>query len=385
MPVPEVVPQLPPRPEGEPVAAPPRPAVKVRRWALRPLGRKLNFLGILGAILALVGLVMPWWTETATVPVMGLGNSTAVDLPLYLYETSANVLANPPTRVLTLDLWFCWAALGLAALAALWAIVGSAVSGKGKWILVIGGVVALLSVVVFAAGLQSELSRIGSGLDLFTAASGAWGALTTYPSFGFWGAIVAAAVMLVAARRSAVVRSLPPATVQARAPEVASAEPHVRRPPGVTLLAAYCGILGICAIASAPFTSSLLEGFHQLSIGGLDLTYLWVLLVLSAVVDFAIAYGLLKRKKLARIMVRVLSGLAVVAALIVIGLLAVLVISPDLLGAGSSVSLMNSNATALYGGLALVTLLGMIVPVAVFWYMARRRVKEYFGIAELQL
>jgi len=227
MPAPEIVPQLPPRPEGEAVAAPSRPAVKVRRWALRPLGRKLNYVGILGGILAFVGLIMPWWTETTTVQVMGLGNSTAVDLPLYLYETSANVLANPPTRVVTLDLWFCWATLALAALAALWAIVGSAVPGKGKWILVIAGVVALLSIVLFAAGLQSELSRIGSGLDLFTAASGTWGTLTTYPSFGFWGAFVAAVVMLVAARRGAVVRTPPPATVQSRAPEVAPAEPHV--------------------------------------------------------------------------------------------------------------------------------------------------------------
>lgn len=385
MPVPEVVPQQPPRPEGEAVAAPSRPAVKVRRWALRPLGRKLNYVGILGGILGFVGLIMPWWTETASVPVMGLGNSTAIDLPLYLYETSAIVLANPPTRVVTLDLWFCWATLALAALGTLWAIVGSAVSGKGKWILVFGGVVGLLSVVVFAVGLQSELSRIGSGLDLFTAASDTWGTLTTYPSFGFWGTFVAAAIMLVAARRSAVTTTVPPATVQSRAPEVAPAQPRVGRPLGVTLLAAYCSILGICAIAVIPFTSWLLESIHQLPIWVLDLSYLWVILVLSAVVDFVIAYGLLKRKKLVRTIVRVLSGLAFVGALIVIGLLAVLMISPDLLGAGPSVQLTNSNATALYGGLAIVILLGIIVPLAVLWYMARPRVREYLGIAELRV
>jgi len=170
---------------------------------------------------------MPWWTVTASVPVMGLGNSTAIDFPLYLYEASAGVLANPPTRVVTLNLWFCWATLALAALAALLAIVGSAVSGKGKWILVIGGVVALLSIVVFAVGLQSELSTTGSGLDLFTVASGTWGTLTTYPSFGFWGAFVAAVIMLVAARRSAVIKTAPPVTVQPRALEVAPSKPGV--------------------------------------------------------------------------------------------------------------------------------------------------------------
>jgi len=122
-----------------------------------------------------------------------------------------------------------------------------------------------------------------------------------------------------------------------------------------------------------------------LPIGGLDLTYLWVLLVLSAVVDFAIAYGLLKRKKLVRAIVRVLSGLAVVGVLIVIVLVTVLMISPDLLGAGPSVSLTNGNATALYGALAIAILFGIIVPLAVLWYMARPCVREYFGIAELQL
>jgi len=143
--------------------------------------------------------------------------------------------------------------------------------------------------------------------------------------------------------------------------------------------------LGICAIAIIPFTTLLLEGIRQLPIGGLDLTYLWVLLVLSAVVDFAIAYGLLKRKKLVRAIVRVLSGLAVVGVLIVIVLVTVLMISPDLLGAGPSVSLTNGNATALYGALAIAILFGIIVPLAVLWYMARPRVREYFGIAELQL
>ena len=104
--------------------------------------------------------------------------------------------------------------MALATLAALLAIVGSAVSGKGKWILVVGGVVALLSIVVFAGGFQSELSRTGSGVDLFTATLGPWGTLTAYPSFGFWGVFVAAVLMLVAARRSAVPTTVPPASVQ---------------------------------------------------------------------------------------------------------------------------------------------------------------------------
>jgi hypothetical protein len=194
---------------------------------LRPLGGKLNYVGILGGILALASLVMPWWTATATVPVIGLGNSTAIDFPLYLYKASANVLANPPPRIVTLDLWFCWATLALAALAALWAIAGSAVSGRGKWMLVIGGVVALISIIVFGVGLQNELSRTGSGLDLFNMVSSSWGTITTYLSFGFWAALVAAATMLGAARRSRVIRAAPFVTVQPGTPGVAPVGHHL--------------------------------------------------------------------------------------------------------------------------------------------------------------
>jgi hypothetical protein len=194
---------------------------------MRPVGRKLNYLGILGGILAFASLVMPWWTATATAPVIGLGNSTSIDFPLYIYRDSASVLAFPFPRIAILDLWFCWATLALMAIAALWAIVGSVVSGRGKWMLVIGGVVALISIIVFAAGLQDELARIGSGLDLFKMDSGSWGTITTYLSFGFWAALVAAATMLGAARRSGVKTAVPPVTVWSHAPEVAPTRHYV--------------------------------------------------------------------------------------------------------------------------------------------------------------
>ena len=175
----------------------------------------------------MASLVMPWWTATATVPVIGLGNSTAIDFPLYLYKASANVLANPPPRIVALDLWFCWATLALAALAALWAIAGSAVSGRGKWMLVIGGVVALISIIVFGVGLENELSRTGSGLDLFDMVSSNWGTITTYLSFGFWAALVAAATMLGAAKRSRISKAAPSVAVQPGAPGVAAVGHYV--------------------------------------------------------------------------------------------------------------------------------------------------------------
>jgi len=373
---------------------------------MRPLGRKLNYLGILGAIVAFASLVMPWWNMTASVPIVGLGNSTAIDFPLYLYSTSASMLANPPSQVISLNLWFCWVTLALVALAGILAIVGSIIIGKGNRILLIGGVIGLLSIVVFAVGLQIELSNAGSGLDLFKTASGTWGTLATYLSFGFWGALVAAVTMLVAAMRGGAMATVPPLTVQPYAPEVApigsrvaeatqefgpavQASPAVRagRPRGVKLLIAYCIVLGICAVASIPFVSSLVDGVRQLSLsaGGIgipDPTYLWGLLVFWAVMDFVIAFGLLKRLKLVRKITRVLSVAAVACALIMICLIAVLLVSPNLLGVQTGTPLADSSVAILYGALAAAALLGVVLPLIIFRYLGRPNVKEYFGIVE---
>lgn len=171
--------------------------------------------------MAFASLVMPWWTATASVPVVGLGNSTAIDFPLYLYEASTSVLANPPSQVVTLDLWFCLPTLALLALAGILAIVGSVMIGKGRWVLLIGGVLVLVSTVLFAVGLWTELSRVGSGLDLFKIVTENWGTISARLSFGLWGGLIAGVVMLLAAVRSRAIATAPPVTVQSHAPEVA--------------------------------------------------------------------------------------------------------------------------------------------------------------------
>jgi hypothetical protein len=377
------------------------PAVKVGRRTLRPLGRKLNYLGILGAIVAFASLSMPWWNMTARIPIMGLGNSTVIDFPLYLYSTSASIIVNPSTQVVSLDLWFCWATLALVASAGILAIVGSMVIRQGNRILLVAGMIGLISIIVPAIGLQNELTALGSGLDLFTMASGPWGALIAYLSYGFWGALVAAVTMLVAATRGRVKRTAPletePHALEAApfGPRIAeptrdvepvaqvSAAAHAGRPRGVKFLVAYCILLGICALASIPFISSLLDAFRQLplSAAGItvpDLTYLWGLLVLSAFLDFVVAFGLLKRMRRVRRITRVLSIAAVVCALIMICLTAVLLVSSNLLGAQTVTSLADSAATMLYGALAAGAVLGVAVPLVVFRYLGRPNVKAYF-------
>ena len=406
MPVSGIIQQEPPRPESAGAAALSRRAVKVGRRTLRPLGRKLNYLGILGAIVAFASLSMPWWNLRASIPIMGLGNSTVIDFPLYLFSTSASAIVNPSTQVVSLDLWFCWATLALIASAGIFAIVGSIAIGKGNRILLVGGIVGLISIIVFAIGLQTELTALGSGLNLFTMASGPWGALTAYLSYGFWGALVATVTMLVAATRGSIKRTVPILKTEPQAPEVAPIGPRIAeptrdvepaaqaspatrasRPRGVKFLIAYCIISGICAIASISFLSSLLDAFRQLPLSAVeitlpDLTYFWGLLVLSALLDFVVAFGLLKRMRRVRTITRALSIAAVVCALTMICLTAVLLASPSLLGAQTETQLADSAATMLYGALAAGAVLGVAVPLVVFRYLGRPNVKEYFEIVE---
>jgi Na+/glutamate symporter len=98
--------------------------------------------------------------------------------------------------------------------------------------------------------------------------------------------------------------------------------------------------------------------------------------------DFVIAFGLLKRLKLVRKITRVLSVAAVVCALIVICLVAVLLISPNLLGVQTETALADSSVTMLYGAFAAAALLGVVLPLIIFRYLGRPNVKEYFGIVE---
>jgi hypothetical protein len=366
---------------------------------LRPIARALDQLGILGAIVAFASLTMPWWNITAIIPIMGLGNSTAIDFPLYLYSTSASIVAIPSTQIIPLDLWFCWVALPLVASAGILAIVGSIAIGRRKRILLLAGVVGLLSIVVFAIGLQSGLSDIGSGLDLFTVASGFWGMLTAYLSYGFWTALVAAITMLVAATRERTRRTAPQLTIEPHAPEAALTEPltaeaaeelegaRLGRPRGIKFLIAYCIILGITALASIPFVSTVLDAFQQLPLSAvgisvLDPAYLWGLLVFSALVDFSIAFGLLRRMRRIPGITRILSIAAVVCALIMICLIAVLIASPNLLGVQTETSLTDSAAAVLYGVLAACAVFGVIVPLVVFRYLGRPNAKKYFGIVD---
>lgn len=143
---------------------------------------KLNYVGLIGAILAFVSVALPWWTFTINVEI----NASA---DLYLYQTSGIFGTAPLTST---ESWFCWAAFALIMIGGVLGIVGS-VTEYDKRILIGGGVFALLSLIIFVVGLQMWLLSVGEGIGIFTIGQG----YATYLSYGFWAALVATILMLI--------------------------------------------------------------------------------------------------------------------------------------------------------------------------------------------
>jgi len=164
---------------------------------------KPNFVGIVGGILAFVSLVLPWWTMTMSTTAMGV--TVSVDLSMYPYQATVSAMGMSQSVAMS---WYGWAALALVVVAGILGIVGS-VTKYGKGLIAGGGALALLSIIVFAVGLHFELATLTipglgafSGLGLFS--SGTLTIMdisfnfTTYLSYGFWIALVAAILILIA-------------------------------------------------------------------------------------------------------------------------------------------------------------------------------------------
>lgn len=165
---------------------------------------KINYVGIIACIIAFISLLLPWWTMTASVEAMEM--TVSADLSVYLYE--AKVSAMGISQTVTMDLWFSWAALVLIVIAGVSGIVGSVIIGKtGKMILIVTGILALFSIIVFAVGLQSELSKAPPMPDFPKVGLFSSGSFTmmdeismnysSYLTFGFWLALVAAIIAFI--------------------------------------------------------------------------------------------------------------------------------------------------------------------------------------------
>ncbi|MEM2987417.1 MAG: hypothetical protein QXK26_00075 [Candidatus Bathyarchaeia archaeon] len=176
---------------------------------------KVNYVGVIGGILAFISLALPWWTLTFSSSVMGF--TISADVSIYPYRGAISFMGF--TMDIPINLWFGLASLAFIIIGGILGIVGSITQAKGKAALIIGGFLALLSIIVFAAGLQSEFSKGTSipspvpgespleipAVGLFS--NGTWNLMgtslnyTSYLSFGFWLALVAAILMLAGVKK----------------------------------------------------------------------------------------------------------------------------------------------------------------------------------------
>jgi hypothetical protein len=163
---------------------------------------KANIIGLVGGILAFVSLALPWWTMS----VSSFGISMDVSVYPYMAGMSGLDLSAG------ISLWYGWVALALIIVGGLLGIVGSLKPDKAK-MLSVGGALALVSIIIFAVGLQLDFSSIPStegspALALFggssVSVSGYDISYFAYLSFGFWIALVAAIVMFIASRKKPV-------------------------------------------------------------------------------------------------------------------------------------------------------------------------------------
>jgi hypothetical protein len=166
-------------------------------YARRKKYLKPNAIGIAGGIIALISLALPWWTMTMSSAEM---TSFSEEVSIYPYQATASI--GGTSAAVTIPIWYAWAAFVLVVIGGSLGILGSLVQST-RIIVAAGGLLALLSIIIFAAGLQDELSKSavtsgGPSVGLFS--SGSFMGIanyTTYLSFGFWLALIAAIIMLV--------------------------------------------------------------------------------------------------------------------------------------------------------------------------------------------
>lgn len=152
--------------------------------------------------MAFVSLALPWWVMAMSGSLLSVSISWNVSIYPYQVTTSYSGMMT----AVSINLWYGTAALVLVLIGGLLGLVGSLVQ-RTRMILVIGGLLALLSIIIFAVGLGAELSNkpVVTGypiVGLFSSGDfGGYFSYTTYLSFGFWLALVAAVLMLVASRK----------------------------------------------------------------------------------------------------------------------------------------------------------------------------------------
>ena len=95
-----------------------------------------------------------------------LGESLSYSYSMYPYQTTASGYGM--TTIIQMNYWYGWAAFALLVVGAVLAIALSLIP-RARLILTLGGILAVLSLTVFAVGLWHDLSTSGiSGLGVFS-------------------------------------------------------------------------------------------------------------------------------------------------------------------------------------------------------------------------
>jgi len=166
---------------------------------------KLNIIGIVGVILLFVSLALPWWTMSLSSAVMN--TNVSEDISVYPYQATVSTSGAP--EAIDIGIWYGWVALALVLISGMIGIIASVKTGKAK-LLAISGMLALLSIIIFAVGLQCELANLASVKDfpsigLFDSGSydheGLSVIYSASLSFGFWLALAAVIVIFLASMK----------------------------------------------------------------------------------------------------------------------------------------------------------------------------------------
>ena len=142
---------------------------------------KLNIIGLIAAILAFISIVLPWYSLTSS---YGSLNYSLLDF-INAVQVS----------------WYVWGALALIVIGGLLGLLGSFIIGRnGKNLLMVAGILAILSPIIFAGGFVSE------GATLFGSVLG----VTYFLSAGFFLALIAGILMFISLKKHPMVAEAVP-------------------------------------------------------------------------------------------------------------------------------------------------------------------------------
>lgn len=146
---------------------------------------KLNYIGIIAAILAFVSLALPWWAMSYSV------EDVSYSMSLYPWGvTYTGDMVGAGTTIV--GVWSTYGALALIILGGILGLVGSAMAtNMGKMLLLAAGILTILAPIIFVLGFLTI--PMGASF-LFYSALGISASL----SIGFGLAFIAAILAFIA-------------------------------------------------------------------------------------------------------------------------------------------------------------------------------------------